>query len=365
MAKGDIQYVADTLLLEKLAVMEYGLTKNAGIVDMLGGMASSIKDEISNKVKEKGLATVLEEYLVSGAIMKMLGVWGYPIKWGAELLGFDVDGFIDSLIQFVKNAISSGKTLTLDEVNQAGKSLGGVVASSNDLFVFLRKAEFEGTIMKNAGIGDYIGKANNNIPFFGGSGGILGRIFGNLARTGNGKSKILAIIVGIIVWAVKTVLLGAGVAGVSTMIKNYKGTPSEEKSDKPTEDAGYQTQVGNSEESAHPVKVNLPAAIPNSFSSSGDGNQYHINDGTTVWVVPLVNKSVAKTLIWWTTTIYPELKGYENEISQTSSFNNMVSILSAGVETDHPDYLTIPQGLHTRKDVVDRFAGAVKLKDSK
>jgi len=334
MIKGEIQYVADTLLLEKLAVMEYGLTKNAGIVDMLGGMASSIKDEIANKVKEKGLATVLEEYLVSGVIMKILGPWGYPIKWGAELLGFDVDGFIDSLIEFVKNALSAGKAITLDEVNQAGKSLAGVTAASNDMLIFLRKAEFEGTIMKHAGITDYVERANRNIPFFGGSGGILGRIFGYLARTGNGKSKILAIITGIIVWAVKTVLLGAGVAGVSTIVKNYSHkneTPGETKEPSETENASYQTQVSNSEESAHPVKINIPAAIPNSFTASGDGNQYHINDGSTVWVVPLLNKSIEKTLIWWTITIYPELKGHESELSQSSSFNNMVSILRSGI----------------------------------
>lgn len=363
MTKGNIQYFADTLLLEKLAIMEYGLTKEAGLAEALEGMASSIIGNIKEEVKEKGMATVLEEHLVSGIILKMLGPWGYAIEFGAKALGFDINSYIDSLINFVKSAISSGKQLTFDEVNQAGKSLSGVTAS-NDMFMFLRKAEAEGNIMKYAGIGDYLSIANKANPFFGGKGGILSRIFGNLfnMRSG-GKSKILMIIVGLIVWAIKTILLGAGVAGASSAIGNYihKDAPAETKSqDNTTENASFQT-----ENSVHPVKVNLPPTIPNSFSSSGDGNQYHINDGSSVWVVPLVNQSVEKTLTYWANSIYPELKGHESELNQLSSFNNMASALKAGLEENHPDYLTIPQGLHSRKDIVDRFVGALNLKDYK
>ena len=127
--------------------------------------------------------------------------------------------------------------------------------------------------------------------------------------------------------------------------------------------------LANLNNSCNTYSVGFPfsttSIISNSFTASGDGNQYHINDGSTVWVVPLINKSIEKTLIWWAVTIYPELKGNESELTQSSSFNNMVSILKAGIEPNHPDYLTIPQGLHTRKEVVDRFAGAVKLKDFK
>lgn len=336
MIKGEVQYLADTLLLQKLATIECGITKNANllseVVNGITGLGSSIISDIEEKVKEKGALAVIGEYFAEGAVIKLLGPWGYLISAAAEAFGFNIGDFIGTVFSYVKDKIENGQPVNLDEVNQMGQSMGKT--AHKDMFYSLRKAEFEGTIVKNGGMLDFFlkGKA--------------------------GKS----IVVAIITWILKRILIGAGVTEVSKAIsdkvKNYAETPSDN-----TENANSQTQ--NSEESAHPVKVNLPPVIPNHFTSSGDGNQYHINDGSTVWVVPLLNKSIEKTLIWWASTIYPELKGQESQLNQSNSFNNMVSILQAGLEQDHPDYLTIPQGLHSRKDVVDRFAGSIKLNDSK
>jgi len=44
----------------------------------------------------------------------------------------------------------------------------------------------------------------------------------------------------------------------------------------------------------------------------------------------------------------------------------MVSLLTTQIDPNHPEYVKIPPGLHTRKEIVDRFAGLAKLstKDS-
>ena len=325
MIKGEIQYMADSLLLEKLATIEYGLTKNAGIIDMFSGLFTSIKDEIAAKVKERGVLTVLAEYLTEGAIISLLGPWGIAIEAAASYLGFDIGAFAVSVFSSVKDKIEVGESINLNEINEQGKALGKL--AFNDMFFSLRKAEAEGTIVKNGG----------------GLGSLL-----------KGKSA-KSLLVGIVTWVIKSILIGAGVnEGAKAISKEVS---------KHTNNGESSNVESNSPSDLHPVKVNLPPVIPNTFKASNDGNQYHINDGSSVWVVPLLNKSVEKTLIWWTVTIYPELKGYENELTQLSSFNNMASILKSGIEINHPDYLTIPQGLHTRKEVVDRFAGAVKLKD--
>jgi hypothetical protein len=332
MIKGEVQYLADTLLLQKLATIECGLTKNANllseVVDGITGIGSSIISDVEEKVKEKGALEVIGEYFAEGVVIKLLGPWGWLISAAANAFGFSIGDFIGTVFSYVKNKIENGQPVNLDEVNQIGEKVSK--ASHKDMFYSLRKAEFEGTIVKNGGMLDSFLK---------------------------GKSGKM-ILVGIITWILKRILIGAGVAEVSKAVgdkvKNYAESPSENN-----------TQNQNPEESTHPVKVNLPPVIPNSFKSSGDGNQYHINDGSTVWVVPLLNKSIEKTLIWWASTIYPELKGQESQLTQSNSFNNMASILQAGIEQDHPDYLTIPQGLHSRKDVVDRFAGSIKLNDSK
>src|SRR6266705_97483 len=314
--KGDVQYLADSILLEKLAIMEIGLSKTAGLMDELGGLGSSIKSEVSSTVSEKGIASTLEEYLATGVIMKLLGPWGWVISIGASMLGFDIGSFIGSIIDYIKEKISSGKSISLDDVNSAGKSLaeshaGPLLAddgltsnASNDMLIFLKTAEKEEKLMKYAA--GYWSAANEAIPLLGGKGGILGRIFGNLFSARGWKSKILMIIAGIIVWAIKSILLGAGVVGGSKLINNYVNK------DKPSEN--------NNPEQPKPTQqthFNIPEAIPNSFKSSNDGNQYHTNDGSSIWIIPLLNKDVAKTLIWWATSIYPELKGHESEITNS------------------------------------------------
>jgi hypothetical protein len=361
--KGDVQYLADSILLEKLAIMEIGFSKTAGIMDELGGLGSTIKSEVSSVVGDKGIATTLEEYLATGVIMKLLGPWGYVISIAASYLGFDIGAFIGSIIEFIKGKMSSGESISLDDINSAGKSLipsdtanvDDGLATTADMLIFLRKANSEGNIMKLAA--GHFEQANKNVPFFGGNGGILGKIFGNLFYARRGQSKILTIIAGIIVWVIKSVLLGAGVVGAGKLVNHYThkdSTPNTENS------------VNKESEPTQQAHFNIPAPIPNSFTSSGDGNQYHINDGSSMWIVPLLNKDVAKTLIWWTTSIYPELKGHESEFTNTSSFNNMVSLLNTQIDPSHPEYVKIPPGLHTRKEVIDRFAGEVKIdKDNK
>lgn len=332
MIKGEVQYLADTLLLEKLATIEYGITKNAGllseVINFTTSIGSSVISDVEQKVKEKGVLEVLGEYFAEGAVIKLLGPWGGLIAATAEAFGFNIGEFIGTVFSYVKDKIENNQPVNLDEINQIGQKVSN--AANKDMLYSLRKAEFEGTIVKNGGILDFFLK---------------------------GKSGKM-ILVGIITWILKRILYGAGVTEITKAVKDKVTDHSNEK------DSENTSQNQNSEESAHPVKVNLPPVIPNHFTSSGDGNQYHINDGSTVWVVPLLNKSIEKTLVWWASTIYPELKGQESQLTQSNSFNNMVSILQAGLEQDHPDYLTIPQGLHSRKDVVDRFAGSIKLNDS-
>lgn len=330
MIKGEIQYMADSLLLEKLATIEYGLTKNAGLIDMFSSLFTYIKDEIAAKVKEKGVLTVLGEYLTEGAIISLLGPWGIQIEAAASYFGFDIGAFAMSIFSSIKDQITNGQSINLNDINQQGKELGKL--AFNDMFYSLRKAEKNGTIVKNGGM------------------------LSSLLKGKSGKQ----ILVGIITWVIKSILIGAGVNEGAKAVKNVVNQHNEESSGSENLE-----QVQNSEESINLVKVNIPPAIPNSFKSSGDGNQYHINDGSTVWVVPLINKNIEKTLIWWAVSIYPELKGLENEFAQLNSFNKMVSILKAGIEPNHPDYLTIPSGLHSRKEIVDRFAGEIKLKDFK
>lgn len=364
--RGDVQYLADSILLEKLAIMEIGLSKTAGLMDSLkgelGSLSSGITSEVSSAVGEKGVMATLEEFLATGVIMRFLGPWGIAIEFFASLFGFNIESFIGSILDYVKKEVSSGNSVSLNTINDMGKSvvafsIGDELIKNSDMFYLIRKADSDGTIMKLAAPG-YFELANRKNPVFSGQSGIIGRIFGSLfSSRGNGsKSSILMIIAGIIVWIIKSVLLGAGVVGASKLVNHFVN-----KSESNPNSSNKESDQNQPTQQTH---FNIPPPIPNSFQSSGEGNQYHINDGSSMWIIPLLNNDVAKTLTWWTISIYPELKGHESEFNSSAPFNNMVSILTTQIDPNHPEYAKIPQGLHTRKEIVDRFAGEVKI-DSK
>lgn len=358
MKKGEIQYIADTLLLEKLATIEAGLTKEAGIVDMFTGMAVSIKNEIAERVQKDGVWATLAEYLLSGTVMKLLGPWGFAISLVASAVGFDVSGFFRSIVLAIKDKIQGGQKLSMDEVNEIGKSLaqqhaGPIEAQGqNDFFHYLRKAEAEGKLIRLIKSGQGLSRVNKVTPFFPG-GGVLNRIFGGLFAAKRFGS-IKWIVAGIILWLIKTTLLGAGVMDVSPAIKeNFLGKKEDGQKPEAASTGRSATTPASSEENR--PNITLPSVIPNGFNASGNGEVEHPNNGKSVWIVPLLNNSIPKTLISWTLEIYPELRGYEDNILKSTLFNSFVYILNKEYDTNSPGYLSVPSGITSRKNAVDRF----------
>lgn len=337
---GKLQQIYDEAIITAIASSDdLDIIKQAGLWDDLGfdGIASSIKGLVQKHVVKEdsagGYLDALGSVLLSGALFKVHPVLGIAYAV-ANAMGIDVGGIISNVFDAVKGAVNGGGTLSESSFDSIVKS----AKYNPDLTKLAQKVD---------------------VPFLPRKGsGVIARIFGNLFSRGM-KTKASFLAKGIIIWALKTALLGAGLltaTGVATnFIKGIVGGDDKEKPD-------VETKTTPEEEGAGLAYVAPTATSPSTPRStsrlrpSGAGERKFKNDANNMWIVPLVNRNVPDTLLAWTEEIYPQLSGYDNIISRSPAFRRAVALLRQNKSNANPDSLLIPPGITSRKQVVDLFA---------
>lgn len=383
MAYGDVQYLADTYLIEKLFIIDAGIHKQAGVADgMLGSIAGSImgwaKEHINTSEGVSGVMSSLADVMIPGVLFKIHPMLG-GLSSAAEALGFSPVSIIKKIMQFLYQKLNSGTLPTLDEINNVGKSAVASVAgpieatASNDMFDILHGVEKKGQLVRlvrHAQVSQELmsllgaGKQQKTpeIPFFGSSkGGVIERIFGQLFKTrATGKARWL--LGGFIVWIIKTILLGAGlVAGAEKVTSLISGT-SDSVKPTPIEKSPLAKQEVIEDGNSWAVDkkqefVEAPAMQTTQLIPTGRGQDVHVNDHkTSTWVVPMVGGSIENTLLAWAQDIYKNLAGKSSAIASTESFNKTVDELRKGLDSSRSNQLTVPPQFKSRKQIVDRFA---------
>lgn len=355
MRKDELQYLSDTILIERLA-SDPELLKQASLFQDIG--FGSIAEKIKQFAKENIRADAPGGYvgsivsLMAPAILfrihPVLGIAGAA----AHVLGFDMVGVVKSIMGGLSNQINSGEGVSLSDVSSLGKGVVsgevGDIAGADDMLLPIREA-FDITAQKRHW--GHQGKLPKT-PFGYEKGApLLKRIFGNLSRA---RGKWL--IGGIIVWFLKTLLVGAGLVAGAGLIKDVVTPDKDQETPTPKpegEGAAYNKP-------APAVKPYVPPKKLDPFTPSGNGKQYFSNDTNNVWIVPLINRSINDTLIAWAVDVYPALRGKEFEIEMSPAFNAAVSRLKRNFVAKQPGSLIMPIGLHTRKQVVDLFSRDVK-----
>lgn len=378
MAYGDVQYLADTYLIEKLFIIDSGINKQAGLADgMLGSIAGSImnwaKEHVDTTQGISGVMSSLADIMIPGVLFKINPMLG-GLSSAAEALGFSPVSIIKKIMQFLYQKLKGGSLPTLDEINNVGKSAVASVAgsiestASVDMFDILHGIEKKGQLVRlirTAQISPELmsllggGKQQKTpeIPFFGSSkAGIIERIFGQLFKTkATGKARWL--LGGFIVWIIKTILLGAGlVAGAEkvTSLLNGAVTPEKKPTETPQEAPQETVEDGNSWAASKKETTQTPVA---ELTPTGRGQDMHVNDHkTSTWVVPMIGGSIESTLLAWAGDIYKNLVGKSSAIASTESFNKTVDELRKGLDDSKSNQLTIPPQFKSRKQIVDRFA---------
>lgn len=374
MSNGDIQYLADSLLIEKLFLIDAGLNKQAGVSDLLGSLEGSVKNWAAEHIDTTsitGILTSLSDLMVPGILFKINPLFG-ALATVASMFGFSPSVIVKRILMYMRPKLERGESISLDEVNSIGRDAisseaGSMEAeASKDMFWPLREIEKRGELVRFLKQGQYRFKSQTtpDIPFFGGSSGsVIERVFGQLFKTRqNGKAKWL--LGGFIVWIIKTVLLGAGLIAVGDIGKHIgkslTQTTEPQNKIKP-DDSEYEIKP---QDSPHPggMFVSYKQPVKQDLTPTGYGQELHQNDSkVSTWYVPVIGGTVEATLLQWARYVYSEFEGQSALIASTPSFKRAVQEMRANFEPGAA-HMQVPNKFKSIRQVVDLFANDVAAK---
>lgn len=358
MNSGELEYFQESLLINQLALEEFGIIKQAGVTDLLSGVAEAIKSTVSQNSdtsSPEGVGASLIRFMAPSILFRLHPIAGVLYLIGTAF-GFDITTVYSKIMSAIQTKTSTGQKLTPQEVTEIGKQIVGQEAGQIEA-----EASFYYELKKQA---QYYSSSNYNqttpkIPWLLSEqkAGPIQKIFGQLFESRkHGKAKWL--LGGFIIWIVKTVLAGLGLLTVTNIVANKgkellhtqtpakKDAPSEEKQETKLEPQKQETIEEN----------NAPKII---LRPSGRGTKYFQNDDRNLWIINLLDSSPEKTLLAWAIDIYPSLSGYHNFILQNPKFQTTLSKLETNYKSSSPDQLVMPKEFNTAKEVVDNFASSV------
>lgn len=359
MIHGEVEFLADTLLLEKVAVIQYGLQKTAGfgdtLKDMLGNATSSVSSAVSSELSSmmntsspETIIASLGKMILNGGIFMLWRPLGIINLAARAVLGIDAGTIAEKIWRRVSGLLSSKGQVSQQEVSEitrdvtaefAGSDSGAVrdKRSSYDLLEPLRTAEKNGQLysfVKNAMSFEEMSNWFSKISPF----------------------KARSVVGGMVGWVIKAALIGAGLMAATGSLARLLGIRKEEipGATAPTTPQ-QQTETTNAVYEAQPETA--PAAPNNKLTPTGRGQDTHLNDHVkTKWIVPMVGGSVQSTLIAWARDVYVELAHVDDStFRELPSFNKIVGEVSRFLEANSRK-ITVPPRYKSRRQVVDQFA---------
>lgn len=366
-------YESDCQLIDKLMIIHAGLSqeeeivKQAGLADQLGGAAQTITQAVKDRVNTYGVVPTIATYLTIPFLSSIWRPLGILAPLAAYIFNIDISALFKSVVDSVQSIISStGEFTQEDAARVADQSTSSIIKGAS--LAPLRELEKRGQLV-DAIQGKLIKEAQRRKPSVFSKYGILGKIFGSV---GGGLRKVL--FGGFLRWAIMAFLMGIALFEGPKLFMGEKGETAQAPNN-PADSIGlpgvptFLTNlfVGKTPAQPQAPQYNLPPVVKHNLKpTSGVGEQYHPNSDKTMWLIPLVG-SVSNTLWKWAEAIYPELKGHQDLAANSASFNKLVSIIysvNAEIMGSNPSHVQMPinSGIHSWKDVVDRFVGEIAAK---
>jgi len=335
-----LQEIYDESIVNTLASSnDFNIIKQAGLWDELGfgSIASVIKDQVQTHVvkenSKEGYLDALGNVLLSGALFKIHPVLGIA-NTVAGALGVDVIGIISKVFGAAKSALMQGGTLSESTFNSLTKTAFSKNQLKKEAQIFSRRRSL------NTPDIPFLPKKNQSV---------IVRVFGNLFAKGK-RTRASWLAKGIIIWALKTALLGAGLLTTTGMVTSFVKDLTDKKSEEtPTETI----EMPGKHEQAYVAPKQ--EKYVSKLRSSGAGEKVFKNDLDHMWIVPLIG-NISNTVLAWTEEIYPQLSGYDHIIKSNPAFQRTVALLGRDRSSTSQDSLLVPPGFTSRKQVVDLFA---------
>ena len=352
----ELEYLQESILIDRLVQAEFGLQKRAGVSDLLSGVGEAIKSTVSQNTDSssaEGIGASLIRFMAPSILFRLHPIAGVLYLIGTAF-GFDITTVYSKIMSAVQSKTAQGQKITPQEVTEIGKQIvsqeAGPMEAEANFYYDLKK------------IGQYYNynssyQTTPKIPWLlpVQKAGPIQKIFGQLFEARKyGKAKWL--LGGFIIWIVKTVLAGIGLLAVTNMAvqKGKELLPtSQELPKKQNESPSGEIPKQENQVPQHEKKQQII------LKPSGRGMKYFHNDDQNIWIINLLDGSPEKTLLAWTIDIYPSLSGYHELIKSNGKFQATLSKLESNWKSSSPDQLVMPKEFNSAKEVVDTFASAI------
>lgn len=365
--KGEIQYIADSMLVDKIARISYGLSltnieKRAGITDMvnLQSGAAAIKDgfkQLSDQHGGSDLAT-FGNMLFTGTLFKKWPFFAL-FNLAAGWFGLDIISMVKKIWNMVSHHAETGE-LTHQHINDAAKQVAAEQApssdesnESDDMFYPLRTASLSSLMIKNA-----YGRYHGDTESISGIWKMLKTMFNSV-----GSIQRIRIFSQLAAWLVSSAAIGFGLLSLSEAARK-KLFGDKTKQLPPPSPTQTQTGVGDYVGPTSSVeRQQVPASDLLTRNPQSYQLQQHKNDDKTLWEVPLVNQSIEDTLKSWLVFTYPKLRGKEYLADQSNEFHKTVGEMKSELGGGSPGTrIFVPGKFHSIPQIVDQFAPDVAKK---
>lgn len=355
---GEIQYIADSFLLERVFKIlnnsgEEGLQKHAfDLGSVLSGIGSSIKSYVGGQVAGKdegGVARTVTNLLAPAMFFRLHPILGMAAT-AAQLFGIDLYSIFQKIAGAIMPSVEKGEPVSSDVVNQAAMGAAGNTAMASDDFLApLRAMEESGELKKIAvSWGRPRGNAWSRQEFIPKDKSPFVRMFSFMRPRQRGS-----ILVGIVVWFVKTILMSAGLlAGV--------GAASSMLGKKPT---GVSSSPQQSQQQPTTPQGGGGGAARTSPGvdqrNTGAGATNYKPNPNDMWIENLGGQQPHERLLQWTEESYPGLYQYQDIILRTPAFWNAVSAMTKGWPTGQQQLIIENPNFKSRDDILKLFVPQV------
>ncbi len=337
---GDIEYISDTLLFEKLYALDaaQSIHKQAGIVEeYLTPLVSTISDAVKSNVDFSSTGATIKtvmEFLVPATLFRISPVLGL-IDMAASAFGYGLTDIVSSAIGKLEPLLLSGQPVTAQDIQSAVGETGSSVSIAME---YVRDLEKRGNI--SALVGGARALAGRSTA----GQSIWYRIFDFLVSRG-GPRGAKGFAVRLAGWLIRTVLVSAGLMAGAATIQSVAPQATQQ-----AQQAAQQVQQAVQ-------TVELPrmptVSIPPGLTPRG-GTEIPSSGNVIYFDVP--NRDIKAMLLDWIDEIYPQISGYEDIVMSDPGFQNMARDL--GRTYGGANSFMLPRNT-TRQNILNQFIGNV------
>lgn len=312
---------------------------------LVAELMSSVKNYVSGKIDQNDKVGSVIDLIAPSAMIAMFGslnlkIISFLFALAMRVFNIDTSSILSNISSGVKGLISGDKLAdpaSVDNIvnsafssvpkgsEQEAKSFLKINTSSNNFNMELRKAQLlkialikynDDVLTKNAGITDFITKF------------IVG------------KGTVVTFLSKAIGWAIKTILISAGLmVGADAISKLIDNKPKDNKENN------------------------------NAFKVSPSYSNRVLNSSSSMWVEngSPTESNIKNMLLNWTKEVYPETKDFVNQILSSAAFQVVVeAIEDYNISSKSGNMIFIPKMYTTKKSAVDIFIDDVanKVKQS-